>query len=295
MIIENFDDFYDHYQGFSAYVAFCITEDYELSKDISQEVFLALFKVKEKLDYSRPDKLKSLVMKATSNKFMDYYRIGMRMVDLCSLYLNNLQLKTEALPFLEELRAQTGMIVHLGTMDEGEVVYLEKISSFSNIRMYSQIGKRAYMHATGLGKAMLSGLSEKEVESIVHRRGLPAITEKTCTGYSELLQDLYVTKQRGYSIDDEENAYEPVDEKSNPEARILRMEEAKYQKLVLNRLRKRNPMNYDILVKTKFQELSAAEVASEYGITPNNVNNRNLRSKAWIIEEMEKICRQSHR
>lgn len=54
MIIENFDDFYDHYQGFSAYVAFCITEDYELSKDISQEVFLALFKVKEKLDYSRP-------------------------------------------------------------------------------------------------------------------------------------------------------------------------------------------------------------------------------------------------
>lgn len=57
----------------------------------------------------------------------NYYRIGMRMVDLCSLYLNNLQLKTEALPFLEELRAQTGMIVHLGTMDEGEVVYLEKL------------------------------------------------------------------------------------------------------------------------------------------------------------------------
>lgn len=72
MIIENFDDFYDHYQGFSAYVAFCITEDYELSKDISQEVFLALFKVKEKLDYSRPDKLKALVMKATSNKCMDF-------------------------------------------------------------------------------------------------------------------------------------------------------------------------------------------------------------------------------
>lgn len=167
MIIENFDDFYDHYQGFSAYVAFCITEDYELSKDISQEVFLALFKVKEKLDYSRPDKLKALVMKATSNKCMDYYR---------------------------------------------------KASS----------------------------------------------------------------RQESYTIDDEENAYEPVDEKSNPEARILRMEEEKYQKLVLNR-------------KTKFQELSAAEVASEYGITPNNVNNRNLRSKAWIIEEMEKICRQSHR
>lgn len=59
MIIENFDDFYDHYQGFSAYVAFCITEDYELSKDISQEVFLALFKVKEKLDYSKTWQIES--------------------------------------------------------------------------------------------------------------------------------------------------------------------------------------------------------------------------------------------
>ena len=39
-----------------------------------RKFFLALFKVKEKLDYSRPDKLKALVMKATSNKCMDYYR-----------------------------------------------------------------------------------------------------------------------------------------------------------------------------------------------------------------------------
>ena len=103
------------------------------------------------------------------------------------------------------------------------------------------------------------------------------------------------SRPEDFTINDEESAYEPADEKMNPEARMLRMEEEKYQKLILNRLRQRNPMNYDILVKTKLHELSSAEVASEYGITPNNVNNRNLRSKAWIIEEMEKICRRSHR
>ena len=98
------------------------------------------------------------------------------------------------------------------------------------------------------------------------------VMKATSTNVWTIIENAH--QQESYTIDDEENAYEPVDEKSNPEARILRMEEEKYQKLVLNRLRKRNPMNYDILVKTKFQELSAAEVASEYGITPNNVNNR---------------------
>ena len=78
-------------------------------------------------------------------------------------------------------------------------------------------------------------------------------------------------------------------------AHVLRMEEEKYKKLVLSRLRQRNPMNYEILVKTKYYRLPVAKVASEYGITANNVNNRNLRSKAWITEELEKICRQSYK
>ena len=52
----------------------------------------------------------------------NYYRLGMRLVDLCSFYLNSLQLKTEALPFLEELRNQTGLIVHLGSLDENQFI-----------------------------------------------------------------------------------------------------------------------------------------------------------------------------
>lgn len=116
----------------------------------------------------------------------NYYRLGMRLVDLCSFYLNSLQLKTEALPFLEELRNQTGLIVHLGSLDENEVVYLDKISSFNNIRMYSQIGKRAYVHCTGLGKAMLSRMSREEVEEILAAKGLPMMTQYTCTDQKKI-------------------------------------------------------------------------------------------------------------
>lgn len=135
----------------------------------------------------------------------NYYRLGMRLVDLCSFYLNSLQLKTEALPFLEELRNQTGLIVHLGSLDENEVVYLDKISSFNNIRMYSQIGKRAYVHCTGLGKAMLSRMSREEVEEILAVKGLPMMTEYTCTDQKNFFDELDRTRARGYAVDEQEN------------------------------------------------------------------------------------------
>ena len=61
MTIENFNKFYDEYQRFSAYVAYCITKDKLLAEDISQEIFITLYKMRENLDYSDHKKLKALV------------------------------------------------------------------------------------------------------------------------------------------------------------------------------------------------------------------------------------------
>lgn len=80
-----------------------------------------------------------------------------------------------------------------------------------------------------------------------------------------------------------------VDEKCSLEARILRMEEKEYAKLVLQRLRAANPLNYEILIKVKYLDISPDEVAEEYGLTRNNVNNRIFRTKQWIEREMSRI------
>lgn len=68
MTIENFNKFYDEYQRFSAYVAYCITKDKLLAEDISQEIFITLYKMRENLDYSDHKKLKALVFRATTNR-----------------------------------------------------------------------------------------------------------------------------------------------------------------------------------------------------------------------------------
>lgn len=92
---------------------------------------------------------------------------------------------------------------------------------------------------------------------------------------------------------DDDSGIEVEDESFNPELRMLRMEEKEYRKLALARLRDKNPMNYDILLKIKGLGISPDSVAEEYGITRNNVNNRVRRTKIWLNEELSRIYRDS--
>lgn len=88
---------------------------------------------------------------------------------------------------------------------------------------------------------------------------------------------------------DDEDWKDVEDDRKSLEARILHMEEATYQKMILSRLRNEQPMNYDIIMKIKWLGKTPDEVAEEYGITRNNVNNRILRTKHWLQNELRKV------
>ena len=60
---------------------------------------------------------------------------------------------------------------------------------------------------------------------------------------------------------------------------------------VFTKFRETNPTNYDILMKTKMLGIPPDVVAEEYGMTRNNVNNRNKRSKEWISRALKEMRR----
>ncbi|MCG6197900.1 IclR family transcriptional regulator, partial [Anoxybacillus sp. LAT_38] len=76
-----------------------------------------------------------------------------------------------------QLVQETGETSHLVILEDGEVVYIEKIESPYTIRMYSLIGKRAPVHCTGVGKAIIAYLPEEQVRRIAAQRGLKKFTE----------------------------------------------------------------------------------------------------------------------
>lgn len=133
------------------------------------------------------------------------YKLGLGFVELASLYLNNLELKIEASPFLNQLTKQTGQTSFLATMNETDIVYIDKVETYNSLRRYTIIGKRLPMHATSLGKAMLSGMSDKEIEDLYPEKKLELLTKKTIPTFDALLAEIRQIRNRGYSIDDEEN------------------------------------------------------------------------------------------
>ena len=68
------------------------------------------------------------------------------------------------------------------------------------------MGERARMYCTGLGKAMMAYLPEKEVEEYL-RRELPACTDYTITDAEKLKEELILTRKRGYAIDNMEHEF----------------------------------------------------------------------------------------
>jgi IclR family acetate operon transcriptional repressor len=70
--------------------------------------------------------------------------------------------------------------------------------------MFTEVGRRVNLHSTGVGKAILSSLEEKEVSAIVRRVGLPPQTVNTITTEQSLHAALERIKASGYALDEEE-------------------------------------------------------------------------------------------
>ena len=172
------------------------------------------------------------------------YRLGMAIYTLCHALGDELIVGNIALPYMQELSNWSGERVYLGVPHGDEVIYVNSTypeEAFSLMRTI--MGERARMYCTGLGKAMMAYLPEKEVEEYL-KREFPACTDYTITEAEKLREELILTRKRGYAIDNMEHEFGvkcvamPIfNQQHQVEAAIsvsgpsLRFEEEKIQKI----------------------------------------------------------------
>ncbi|GAA1798848.1 IclR family transcriptional regulator [Planosporangium flavigriseum] len=133
------------------------------------------------------------------------YRLGANTFRLGFQALEAIDLRVVARPFMEKLNEVTGETVHLGALQDDEVVYIEKVEARHQIRMHSRIGGVATLHCAGVAKGVLAFLPDVRRLHLVESRELARRTANTLTTVQRLETDLVQTRARGYAIDDEEN------------------------------------------------------------------------------------------
>jgi len=131
------------------------------------------------------------------------YRLGIRIIEMASIVLEDMELRRLVQPYLKNLSAQYGETVDLSVMDGSHVIYLDVIESRQRVKLAAATGQRLPAYFTASGKALLAFAPEDQVrkilaENIAGHNGEDGIT------ISGALEDLGKIAERGYAISEQE-------------------------------------------------------------------------------------------
>lgn len=94
--------------------------------------------------------------------------------------------------------------VNLGVRVKDSVVTIFKTSPKTSLIANLQIGAREPLHATAMGKALISEMTREEVVNILGEDGYETFTSNTINNVDDLMIELERIRRQGYSVDDEE-------------------------------------------------------------------------------------------
>ncbi|MFC4222385.1 IclR family transcriptional regulator [Lysinibacter cavernae] len=114
------------------------------------------------------------------------------------------QLGMVAHPQLNRLVDQLGESANMAILDGDMLLYIAQVGSKRSMRTITEVGRRSYMHDSGLGKALLSQLDDASVRGIVGRAGMPVHTDTTLPDADSLIGALNEIRATGYSTDEGE-------------------------------------------------------------------------------------------
>lgn len=132
------------------------------------------------------------------------WHIGPHAFVIGSRFLRRTSLVERARPILRRLMEDTGETANLGVVQGVSVLFVSQVETHANIRAFFPPGTLSPLHASGIGKALLAEMAEERLNRIVRDGPLETFTPNTLATKCALAADLAQTRQRGYSIDNEE-------------------------------------------------------------------------------------------
>jgi IclR family pca regulon transcriptional regulator len=127
-----------------------------------------------------------------------------RVLSLGWAYLSSLNLWETAQPLMEELSERTNESCSAATLDLPDVVYVARMPTRRIMTISLGVGSRLPAHCTSIGRVLLAGLPDDELDAFLAEAELEAFTERTITDRARLRAAVDTVRAEGWALVDQE-------------------------------------------------------------------------------------------
>ena len=128
------------------------------------------------------------------------YRLGNRLFELAHRVWESFDLRGAAAPQLERLAQETRETVALITADNDSALYIDQRSQGGPFGFRIEVGRRAPLHCSAAGKALLAFSPPQDQNAVLARLVLEPFTSATIINVGQLQAELALSRARGYSL-----------------------------------------------------------------------------------------------
>jgi len=132
------------------------------------------------------------------------WHVGPAAFRLGSSFLRRSSILERARPVMRELMEEIGETANLGIEKSNSVLFVSQVEARETIRAFFPPGTQSPMHASGIGKALLSLHPQNRLDRMLRLGDLEKFTSRTITDADVLRSELAKIRDDGYALDDEE-------------------------------------------------------------------------------------------
>jgi IclR family transcriptional regulator, pca regulon regulatory protein len=127
-----------------------------------------------------------------------------RVLELGYAYLSAQTLPEVVVPHLETLVGKVNESSSVSVLDGDDVVYIARVPTKRIMAVVIAVGTRFPAYATSMGRVLLAGLPDRELDAYLRRVRLRPLTERTVTDPRQLRAALLAVREQGYAVVDQE-------------------------------------------------------------------------------------------
>ncbi|GAA5038803.1 transcriptional regulator [Marivirga lumbricoides] len=132
------------------------------------------------------------------------FSLSPKVLSLGYSYLSALPFQELAKPYLKALAEEVNESCSMSVLDANDIVYVARVQTNRIMTISLGVGTRLPVYATSMGRVLLAGLPDEEVQKLLKEMKPQQLTPNTIIDIDQLIKRIQLVRERGWALADQE-------------------------------------------------------------------------------------------